>query len=89
MPAAIREFRPREGEYPRCRRAGLLLYAPLADWARPGDVYDGLVTATVDEPREGKVKSGFMLPRRHLATAPPLRLGRSAALIGRRGVVED
>jgi hypothetical protein len=38
----------------------------------------GLVTATIDEPRGGKVKSGFML-RRHLATAPSLRLGRSAA----------
>jgi hypothetical protein len=29
-----------------------------------------------------------MLPRRHLATAPPLRLGRSAAWSGRRGGVE-
>ena len=37
---------------------------------------------------EGKVKSGFML-RRHLATAPPLRLGSSAAWPGKRGGVED
>ena len=49
---------------------------------------DGVVTATIDEPRGGKVKSGFML-RRHLAIAPPLRLGRSAAWPGRRGGVED
>jgi hypothetical protein len=42
----------------------------------------GLVTATIDEPRGGKVKSGFML-RRHLATAPPLQLERPSASIGR------
>jgi transposase len=36
----------------------------------------------------GQGQTGFML-RRHLATAPPLRLGRSAAWTGRRGVVED
>jgi transposase len=39
----------------------------------------GLVTATIDEPRRGKGKSGFMVRRRHLATAPSLRLERPAA----------
>jgi hypothetical protein len=37
--------------------------------------------------KRGQGQTGFML-RRHLATAPPLRLGRSAAWAGRRGVVE-
>ena len=37
----------------------------------------------------GKGKSGVMMLRLHLATAPPLRLGRSAAWTVRRGVVED
>ena len=37
----------------------------------------------------GKGKSGFMLPQRHLASAPPLRPGRSAAWPGSRGGVED
>jgi hypothetical protein len=39
--------------------------------------------------RKGKGKSGFMMLRRHLATAPPLRLGRSAAWTVRRGGVAD
>jgi hypothetical protein len=63
---------------------GLYLFVSLRLFRRH---LNGLVTATIDEPRGGKVKSGFML-RRHLATAPPLRLGRSAAWAGRRGVVE-
>ena len=41
----------------------------------------GRVTVTIDEP-EGASKSGFMLLRRPLATAPSRRLGRSAAWPG-------
>ena len=40
-------------------------------------------------PRVGPGESGFKLPRRHSAIAPPLRLGRSAASIGRSGGVAD
>src|SRR5207302_4870933 len=49
----------------------------------------GLVTVIIDEPRGAEGKTRFMLLRRRLAIAPPLRRGRSAALTVRRGGVAD
>ena len=59
-----------------------------------GPLGEGLMVAEalsrqLSTSREGARQIRFMLLLRHLATASPLRLGRSAALIGRRGVVED
>jgi hypothetical protein len=44
---------------------------------------NGVVTVTVASREWDTDGSGFMLLRRHLATAPSLRLGRPSASIGR------
>src|SRR5260370_24099259 len=59
--------------------------ANFSELAKVRVLRGGLVTATIDERRRARAKSGFMLPRRHLATTLPLRLGTSAALTAGRG----